>query len=379
VSAPTDSRTNYQLEPGITIEDTLGNTEFFKDYQDYINQLDVFGANVKHHSRLNKQEFYSWDPHIDWDKFVNFQQYYWLPYGPDVIRIYGQQRAIASTYTITTETQLDDKQYLFTPNGLTRNPTLKLYRGQTYHFDVDAPGEPFSIKTIRSTGTDNRYSPGLAVSDHGVQKGTITFTIPDNCPDVLFYVSENNIDLGGVFQVLDIKDNTEINVELELIGKKTYTLTNGTPLSNGMKITFGGNVTPAEYATGQFYVEGVGTGITLVPEASLELVTSYSEEISILFDDTKFDEFPFSNATSYSGQVDYIVINRASRDRNPWSRYNKWFHKNVVEASAAYNNNISSLDQTTRAVRPIIEFIHLLLMCFQQLKALLVIMLTVFR
>ena len=356
VSAPTASRANYQLEPSISIEDTLGNTEFFKDYQDYINQLEVFGANVKNHSRLNKQEFYSWDPHIEWDKFVNFQQYYWLPYGPDVITIYGQQRAISSTYSITIETQLDDKQYLFTPNGLTRNPTLKLYRGQTYHFDIDAPGEPFSIKTIRSTGTDNRYSPGLAVDNHGVEKGSVTFTVPDNCPDVLFYVSENNIDLGGVFQVLDIKENTEINVDLEIVGKKTYTLPGGVSLSNGMKITFGGNVLPAEYATGQFYVEGVGTAITLIPEASLELVTSYSEEISILFDDTKFDEFPFSNATAYSGQVDYIVINRASRDRNPWSRYNKWFHKDVIEASAAYNGNIPSLDQNTRAVRPIIEF-----------------------
>jgi len=356
VSAPTANRTNYQLEPSITIEDTLGNTEFFKDYQDYINQLETFGANVKNHSRLNKQEFYSWDPHIDWDKFVNFQQYYWLPYGPDVITIYGQQRAISSTYSVTIESELDDKQYLFTPNGLTRNPTLRLYRGQTYHFDIDTPGEPFSIKTVRSTGTDNRYSPGLAVDNHAVQKGSVTFTVPENCPDVLFYVSENNIDLGGVFHVLDIKDNTEINVESELIGKKTYTLPNGTALSNGMKIQFGGNVLPTEYATGQFYVDGVGSKIVLIPEASLELVTSYSEEISILFDDTKFDEFPFSNATAYSGQVDYIVINRASRDRNPWSRYNKWFHKDVIEASAKYNGNIPSLDQTTRAVRPIIEF-----------------------
>ena len=356
VSAPTADRTNYQLEPGITIDDTLGNTEFFKDYQDYINQLSVFGANTKNHNRINSQEFYSWDPHINWDKFVNFQQYYWLPYGPDVITIYGQQRAISSTYSVTIETQLDDKQYLFTPNGLTRNPTLKLYRGQTYHFDIDAPGEPFSIKTVRSTGTDDRYSPGLAVDIQGVEKGSITFTIPDNSPDVLFYVSENNIDLGGVFQILDIKDNTEINVDLELIGKKTYTLPTGLAMSNGMKIKFGGNVTPAEYANGQYYVEGVGTAITLVPEASLELVTSYSDEISILFDDTKFDEFPFSNATAYSGQVDYIVINRASRDRNPWSRYNKWFHKDVIEASASYNGNIPSLDQNTRAVRPIIEF-----------------------
>ena len=78
IQASDTSRQNYQLEPGLVIKDSLENTNFFKDYLDYINQLGVFGANTKNHSRLNTQEFYSWDPHIDWDKFVNFQQYYWL-------------------------------------------------------------------------------------------------------------------------------------------------------------------------------------------------------------------------------------------------------------------------------------------------------------
>ena len=72
LQAASNTRQNYQLEPGLIVKDTLDNTTFFKDYQDYINQLGVFGANTKNHSRLNEQEFYSWDPHIDWDKFVNF-------------------------------------------------------------------------------------------------------------------------------------------------------------------------------------------------------------------------------------------------------------------------------------------------------------------
>ena len=75
VQAASTVRQNYQLEPGMVIKDNLGNVTFFKDYQDYINQLNVFGANTKDHARLNAQEFYSWDPHIDWDKFVNFQDY----------------------------------------------------------------------------------------------------------------------------------------------------------------------------------------------------------------------------------------------------------------------------------------------------------------
>ena len=60
ITAPTTDRQNYQLEPGFIVNDKLGNTTFFKDYADYINQIGVFGGNTSNHARLNKQEFYSW-------------------------------------------------------------------------------------------------------------------------------------------------------------------------------------------------------------------------------------------------------------------------------------------------------------------------------
>ena len=123
-----------------------------------------------------------------------------------------------------------------------------------------------------------------------------------------------------------------------------------------MKVKFGGHVTPAEYATGQYYIEGVGDAIKLVSEQSLELIYPYSEEKTVLFDDSQFDSLPFGSATAYAGGLDYIVINRSSIDKNPWSRYNRWFHQDVINASAEYNGNIALLNQTSRAVRPIIEF-----------------------
>ena len=355
ITAVDSNRQNYQLEPGLVVNDTLGNTTFFKDYQDYINQLGVFGSNVSNHARLNEQEFYSWDPHIDWDKFVNFQNYYWLPYGPETIRILGQRAETVSTYTVLIESQGDNNTYIFTPNGLTRNPTLTLYRGQTYKFEIDSPGNPFSIKTLRTPGFLDRYDT-FGLDNFAVENGTITFTVPFNSPDVLYYQSETDIDLGGVIQVLSIDENTSIDVETEIIGKQSYTLSNGTELSNGMKVTFGGTVTPAEYATGQFYVEGVGTSIRLVNETILELISPYTKSESILFDSTPFDKQPFSDATAFATSPDYIVINRSSLDHNPWSRYNRWFHKDAIEASAIFNGQIPSLDQDSRAVRPIIEF-----------------------
>ena len=355
INAPTAERQNYQFEPSFVINDTLGNTTYFKDYIDYINQLGVFGSNTANHARLNSQEFYSWNPHINWDKFVNFQNYYWLPYGPDLITIYGQKQTIDSTYTVTVESQGDGNQYLFTPNGLTRNPVLRLYRGQTYKFKINSPGNPFSIKLLPTLGTSDRYTIPQ-IDKYGVVDGVITVTLPSNSPSILYYQSETDLALSGVIQVFSLEDNTVIDVEQNVLGKKYYTLSDGTPLSNGMKVAFGGTVIPEKYATGNYYVEGVGTAITLVNEAVLEVVFPFSSNVAVLFDTTPFDTLPFSDVEGYAGKTDYILSNRGSADHNPWARYNRWFHKDVIEESAEFNGNTASLDQTVRATRPIIEF-----------------------
>ena len=354
VDAADKTRQNYQLEPSFTVNDTLGNNTFFKDYIDYINQLGVFGANTDNHARLNKQEFYSWDPHIDWDKFVNFQNYYWLPYGPETIKVYGQQRNAISSYSVKLQSEGANNQYVFTPDGLTANPVLKLYRGQTYRFEIDSVSNPFSIKTARTTSASDIYSIG--VTNNSIETGTIIFKIPPNSPNVLYYQSETDINLGGVFQIYDVNEDSFIDVEADIIGKKFYALSNGTKLSNGMKLSFGGNVNPIAYATGEYYVEGVGTAIQLINKSILEVSSVYSQSEVLKFDSTPFDSDGFGDSTGFAKTLDYIVINRASLDHNPWSRYNRWFHKDVIETSAKYNNATVGLDQTLRAVRPVIEF-----------------------
>ena len=355
VTAPTRNRQNYQLEPGFVINDLLGNTVFFKDYQDYIHQLRVFGANVDNHSKLSKQEFYSWNPHINWDMLVNFQNYYWMPHGPDTVTIQNSATAeTVSTYTVTVDTTDSGNSYMFSPDGLTRNPVITLYRGQTYKFVIDSIGNPFSIKTLRIRGKSNRYNTPLLINN-AIDSGTIIFTVPDTAPNELVYVSENDIDMGGIFNILDLGDLSYINVESEIIGKKTYQF-NNVLLSNGMKVQFAGKVFPEQYASGRYYVEGVGDRIQLIREDELEIITTYTTSKTMLFDDSLFDTTPFSDATSYSSNPDYIVINRGSSDKNFWTRNNKWIHKDNIEKSAMLNGVIATYDQQMRAVRPIIEF-----------------------
>ena len=359
------NREAYQFEPALVSKDSLGNVTFFKDYNDYINQLKFFtGADINQ-SFANSEEYYAWNPHIDWDKFVNYREYYWLPTGPQAVTVLGQSTEIISTYTVKLSNQVDNISYLFSPDGLTQNPTFKLYRGQTYNFEIDCDTRPFIFKTVRTLGNANIFTNGITVtdvngnilpSDKHIAKGTISFTVPTDAPNILYYVSETDIDTSGYFSIYDITDATEIDVEQEIIGKKSYTTSSGVPLSNGMKIKFNGVVTPEKYASSNWYVEGVGTAIVLISDKDLYSPASYTDTVEVEFDTENFDTQGFDVNDNYPGTKDYIVINRASKDQNPWSRHNRWVHRSVIEASATANNQPAVIDQNARAKRPIIEF-----------------------
>lgn len=349
------NRQDYQLEPCLVGEDNLGNVSFYRDYIDYINSIDVQNGLNYNHQKLNVQEFYSWEPHIDWDKIVNFLQYYWLPHGPEVIPISGtKQLDTTSTFSVELSDEGDNFAFLFTPDGLTRNPDLRLYRGETYRFEINSPDQPFSIKTERIDGEEFRYNIG--VSNQAVMDGVIEFTIPLDAPDTLFYVSENNIDTSGIFKIFDIEDNSSIDVDEEIVGKKNYILKNGISLSNGMKIRFRGKVIPESYLDENFYVEGVGDAIQLIAEKNLEVVSKYANYVDVNYDSIGFDELPFNNINYAALTKDYITINRSSRDRNSWSRYNRWIHQDVIIKTAQILGKQPVFDQSQRAIRPIIEF-----------------------
>ena len=347
-------RETHQLEPALVSKDILNNVLFYKDYNDFRNQLDILGATVSNESLLNSQEYYAWNPNLDWDKLTNFREYYWLPSGPAPVSVFGQNDDVTSTYAVTSVDNAGNKGYVFNGN-LTQNPTLELYRGQTYMFDVSAPGLPFTIRTSRQIESDNEYAIGITNS--GTDSGTVEFTVPLNAPERLYYVSETDVNTGGTLRIADIESNTSIDVVSDILGKKTYTTANGFSLMNGMKLEFGGTVTPKKYATNTWYVEGVGDKIVLIKDSDLVISQAYSADVEVLFDANDFDNLPYSTASSYAATKDYIVINRASSDKNAWSRNNRWFHKSVLEKTAELNGEVFDIDQSARAKRPVIEFI----------------------
>jgi len=345
-------RKKYQLEPGLIVKDKNQKIAKAFSYDDLINQLAFDGSPVNNLDRLFRPKFYSYDPHIDWDKFINFDQYYWVPQGPDTIPVVGVAKNTASTYSVSDD-PLTKTYFVLTPDGLTPNPLLTLYRGVKYIFNVNSTHN-FWIKTKRSEGTDDAYND--TVSNNGVSVGQVILDITDDTPKKLYYVGEDNILTGGEIVVKTLTEDTVINVEKEVLGKQNYTTNAGVVLTNGMKVHFVGDVIPEKYSGKDFIVDGVGAAIRLIDIAELQTPEAYTDYLDDDFDASPFDQYPFDNFLTIPIVPEYITISRISKDKNPWSRYNRWFHQDVLIATATANKSDVNLPQQYRAKRPIIEF-----------------------
>jgi hypothetical protein len=231
----------YDLDPALVTNDSIGNIQSVQSYDDLINEIVVKGGLNNNLDRLFRSKSYSYNAHIDWDKLVNYQDYFWLASGPQTIEV-------------TSDT---------------------------------------------------------------------------------------------------------LDIESEIVGQVTATVEVGTStvtLSNGMLITFGGIGIDEKYHEKEFFVEGVGASIVLIPFQELITTEDVATPQTEGFDTEPFDDYSFDDNRPVPINAEYITINRASPDRNPWSRYNRWVHQDVINASAIANNEIPVYPATHRARRPIVEF-----------------------
>jgi hypothetical protein len=598
VIEPTAERNNYQLEPGVV--SLTPNNDAIQDaitYPGINSALALQGAKVNNADRLYVSDYYTWDPFVDFDKFVNYSQYYWLPNGPDSVDVSSTGVPLTDTFTVTR----DNGVYTFSGIGgenpvitlarggsynfqvsqnakedinfrvtnasntayvidLQSNPSLTLVRGNTYTFTLSLTGiYPFYIKTQPTLGTTNQYNTG--VSNNGASTGTITFTVPQDAPDTLYYVNPTQFNMRGEFTIVDgtpgtgpgfwiqtapgvngrvpttpnissrdvlgvsnngedlgtitfdvplataqdfyytlstietipgkppgtvdlitnlnfdqidnqplatfiesnpsgidgitdlngktlvfLNDDSELeagvwqiqyttvvdeiylqvtlistvnNLEKfsilfgtqysntqwyknssgifeqipllsavkdllfyqdgtdpeifgqirlidqannstifisDIIDKKNYTSPNGVVFTNGLKVVFRGNVQPSTYQNQEYYVEGVGTAIKLLPVTNFITPETYNQSASVPYDSTPYDVGNYDSTLNAPEVPDYVTINRASLDLNAWTRGNRWFHIDVINASAEYNNIIPAPDNRFRARRPILEF-----------------------
>jgi hypothetical protein len=81
------------------------------------------------------------------------------------------------------------------------NPSLKLVRGDTYTFSINASGHPFWIKTSPTTGNGDSYNVGVV--NNGTDNGTISFVVPYDAPSTLYYRCAYHSSMAGTFNVVD--------------------------------------------------------------------------------------------------------------------------------------------------------------------------------
>lgn len=237
IDESTDLRKNYQLDPSLIIKDQEGNIKDVVGINDLVNDIFINGGVVDNFDKLFRTQYYSYESHIDSDKFINYQNYYWLVNGPSVI---------------------------------------------------------------------------------------------------------------------DIADIVDIDVDV--LGKDSYTIPSfNVSLLNGMLVKFT-NATVPSYNNKNYYVEGVGESIILIDESTLTVSEKIASIYSGSFDTAGFDEYPFDSYKRLPLTPDYVTINRASQDLNPWTRYNRWVHKDVIQISSEINDIAAKFPTTLRAQRPVIEF-----------------------
>lgn len=178
--------------------------------------------------------------------------------------------------------------------------------------------------------------------------------------DVLYYQDGSSPNKVGTIRLIENNNINSFNVEAEILGKKTYTSLNGVVFTNGLKVKFEGDVYPKSYENNEYYVEGVGTAIELVPVTDLVVPESFSSSVYVPWDIFPWDTTNWDGNSYIPVDPDYITIARNSINKNAWSRGNRWFHIDVINATAQYNNNSDLLTlyatKENKAKRPIIEF-----------------------
>jgi hypothetical protein len=632
VIEPTQTRVDYQLEPGVVEIDPTDSRKIIDaiTYPGINDALQLQGAFTDNADRLYTSDYYTWDPFVDFDKFVNYAQYYWVPGGPLAVDVSATDVPLTDAFTVdrangvytfsgiagenpaitlirggtykfnVAQNQKETATFRVTNNDTSswninyeKNPTLTLVRGNTYNFNLSQTFPwAFYFKTKISLGTTNLYSDGIF--NNGAGAGLITFTVPQDAPNTLYYcndvemnlsgqiniidgtpgtgpgfwiqsdpgvdgrviatpnissrdvlgVSNNGEDLGtvtfnvplataqnfyynmpsigvidlattlqfdqlnnqfvgqffadnpngidgitnlenrtvvfinqnsdpetggwqinsqfdpllnagnvqsgtgsfdsttfsqttpitdpatqygiwriqyltpagggpkymslqfvdtvalenkftigfgteyastswyknedgyfsqiplltadkntlfyqdgtdpnifGRFNLIDLNQSTTIDVDA-IIGQPNYVSPTGVIFTNGMKVVFRGNVYPTSYQNNEYYVEGVGTAIKLLPVTNFVTPETYTQNLSVPYDTTPFDFGNFDGSLNQPLTPDYLTINRASPDLNAWTRSNRWFHIDVITASANYNNTTPLVDNAFRARRP---------------------------
>lgn len=252
------------------------------------------------------------------------------------------------------------------------NLTLMFYNGtpQTNFYTITYTGDPNDPTITLVVGDGIPTNEKITVTAGETYSGLSFYRdssgnvaeIPylSSLLDTLYYQDSSSPTKVGVIRIIEDNSSATIDVETSILGKTQYTSPNGVLFTNGLKVTFQGDVFPSSYLNNEYYVAGVGSGIQLISVDDLICPEDYTVSIFEPFDSSPYDINNYDASFYIPVEKDYITIARNAINKNAWSRSNRWFHSQVINATAVYNNNPDIIttygSKNNKAVRPIIEF-----------------------
>ena len=231
-------RQNYQLEPSVVYADDNNNIKFVSGYTDLLDKINSYGGATNNPNRMFAADQYNYSGFFDFDKFVNYSSYYWLPTGPDSVNVFASEIPTdldidvlpPNIYAVNdgiydyenfdinlfdvsenSVSKLSQAGYRFSNTGDNISPVLRLARGGTYRFNVNQIGHGFLIQG--KPGIEENYSwqnnlssrNVLGVVNNGAEVGTVTFNVPTK-------------DAQDFFLNMPVQDN--VNLVAYSVGKR---------------------------------------------------------------------------------------------------------------------------------------------------------------
>lgn len=110
---------------------------------------------------------------------------------------------VGAPITTTQFTVTNNGTGSYSING-TPSLTLTLSRGVTYTFNINAAGHPFYIQTTgNGYNSSNVFSSGVSLTSGTRSSGVITFQVPQNAPDTLYYQCEFHPAMYGQINIIN--------------------------------------------------------------------------------------------------------------------------------------------------------------------------------
>ena len=191
-----------------------------------------------------------------------------------------------------------------------------------------------------------------------------TLDIPINIDAFINY--SNYYWLEGNIPLIEIEDSVDID---DITNGRLYYTTNDPEIDlvTGLRVKFNnGTKESDDISDNIYYVENVGNrgGIKLVEieksgEDRFPYITPYTLGNNSGWDDDVFDNSdwdeenvfePYSSdtrneRTDLDNNRDYVVMERWSYDKNPWSRTNRWFSIHAIEIAAEFGKEFLEVDE----------------------------------